>query len=104
MTVHMRARRKKPVTVSLSEELIELVDQVSKELKETRSGIIEGWLLASARQHTEAKLAREYEEYVNRRSSQERSEDEALAQAMGQAARRIDYDNQARKPRGRRKR
>ena len=96
----MRTRRKR-VTVSLSDELLTEIDRWSRELRETRSGLMEEWLRRGARAAAEEKLNREIERYYRTRTAAQRREDEAIATATSRWAKQIDYDAPSPGPRSR---
>ena len=90
------------VSVTLSGDLLELVDRDARRLNETRSGVIEQWLrraaVATAHKELEAATAAYY---LSLREA-ERADDEALARGLSKAARRVSYEKGGR-PRRRRR-
>src|SRR5579872_5335433 len=92
-TFRMR-RLRKHVSVSLPGELLEAIDSAARELRETRSALMEEWLRLGARARRQDTLDDEVEAYYRERTESERREDEELAKASAGFARALDYDGQ----------
>lgn len=78
------------VTVSLPVDLVELIDRSSRELKETRSALVEEWLRHGAAAHDRRALDAEIRAYYGSLTGAERREDEAIGKASSRAARALD--------------
>jgi hypothetical protein len=93
---------KTKVSLTLSADLLELVDRDARQRNETRSGVIEQWLrraaVATARRELEDATAA----YYRSLRETERNENEALARGLSKATRRVSYDEGLRRPRRRR--
>lgn len=99
----MNTAAKLKVSLSLSVEILALVDRTARRGNDTRSGVIERWLRRAASAATEQELAEATAAYYRSLRGEERDEDEALARGLSEAARRISYDD-ASAPRRRRAR
>lgn len=96
----MRNRMKRPrtrVTVSLPADLVDLIDRTSRELKETRSALVEEWLRQGASSRAQCALEAEITDYYSRQSAIERADDVAIARAAGRAAARLTLDEPQRR-------
>jgi hypothetical protein len=93
---------KRKVSLTLSADVLVLVDRDARRRNDTRSGVIEHWLRLAAN----AALADEVEEataaYYLALRGDERAADEKLSQALSSASRRVSYDDVVR-PRRRRR-
>jgi metal-responsive CopG/Arc/MetJ family transcriptional regulator len=82
---------KAKVSVTLSADLLALIDRDVRRRKDTRSGVIEQWLrraaTASIAQEIEAATAAYYQSLRDN----ERTEDEAISRALSKAAKRVSY-------------
>ncbi len=93
--------RKLKVSVTLSADVLALVDRDARRRSETRSGVIEQWLRRVASATIEKEIEHETAAYYEALRGSERVEDEALARGLSEAARRVSYDAAA--PRRRRR-
>ncbi len=100
----MTSSPKLKVSVTLSADILELVDRDARRRSDTRSGVIEQWL----RRAVSASVAKEIDDataaYYLALRSDERAEDTELARGLSKAARRVSYDDDARARRGKRAR
>lgn len=97
MTAH-----KLKVSLTLSADLLELVDRDARRRNDTRSGVVEQWLRRAANATTEKEVEDATAAYYLSLRGDERTESEALARGLSKAARRGSYDDAARPPRRRR--
>jgi len=81
------------VSLTLSEDVVALVDRNAKQHKGTRSAVVESWLRRAAT----AEIARDIEDataaYYESLRSDQREDDESLSKALSSAARRVSYDD-----------
>ncbi|HEY8072467.1 MAG TPA: ribbon-helix-helix protein, CopG family [Labilithrix sp.] len=96
----MTAKRK--VSLTISADLLELVDRDARRRNDTRSGVVEQWLRRAASATVEKEIAEATAAYYQSLRGSERAEDEALARALSKAAQRVAVDDGAR-PRHRRR-
>jgi predicted transcriptional regulator len=89
------------LSVTLSADVLALVDRDARRLGETRSGIIEQWLRQAAAGTVEREIEQATVAYYRSLRNDERKEDEAISKALTRAARRVSYDEGV-TPRGRR--
>ena len=99
----MTAARKLKVSVTLSADVLKLVDRDARRHKDTRSGVIEQWLRRAASATTERDIEDATAAYYLSLRREDRTEDESVSRAMSSAARRVSLDDapRARAPRGR---
>lgn len=97
----MTSARKLKVSITLSADLVALVDRDAHRTHDTRSGVVEQWLRRAATATAEKDLEEATAAYYLSLRGDERSEDEALSRALSTAARRLSYDD-APRPRRRR--
>ena len=90
------------VSVTLSAELVALVDRDARRRKDTRSGVIEQWLRRAANASAEQEVVDATAAYYRSLRGEDRIEDESLSRALSDAARRVSYGEGARRQRGRR--
>ena len=81
------------VTVSLPADLVDLIDRSSRELKETRSALVEEWLRHGASSYAQRELDAEITRYY----AQQSAEDTALSRAASRAAARLTIDEPRRR-------
>jgi metal-responsive CopG/Arc/MetJ family transcriptional regulator len=91
----MTTARKLKVSVTLSGDLVDLVDRAAARKQGTRSGVIEEWLRRAAIAGNEKDLESATTAYYLSLRADQRSEDEAIARSMSTAARRVSYDRDA---------
>lgn len=89
------------LSVTLSADVLALVDQDAHRLGETRSGVIEKWLRRAAAGNVEREIEQATEAYYRSLRGEERKEGDALSKALSRAARRVSYDESV-EPSGRR--
>ncbi len=80
------------VSLTLSADLVALVDRDAKRLNDTRSGVVEQWLRRAARTAVEKEIEAATAAYYRSLRGDELAEDEALARALSAATRRVSYD------------
>jgi len=89
----MTAAAKRKVSLSLSADVLALVDRTARRGNDTRSGVIERWLRRAATATAEQELAEATAAYYRSLRSDERDDDEALSRGLSDAARRVSYDD-----------
>ena len=89
----MTAAAKLKVSLTLSADLVALVDRDARRRKASRSGVIEQWLRRAANAAVEQELADATAAYYRSLREEDRAEDEALARGLSDAARRVSYDD-----------
>jgi hypothetical protein len=94
------AKVKVKVSLTLSADLIALVDRDARRGKGSRSGVIEQWLRRAANANVEQEIDDATAAYYRSLRGEGRTEDESLARALSDAARRVAHDDDA-APRGR---
>lgn len=99
----MTAAAKLKVSLSLSAEVLALVDRTARRGNDTRSGVIERWLRRAATAAVEQEIAEATAAYYRSLRGDELAYDEALSRGLSDAARRVSYDD-APAPRARRAR
>jgi hypothetical protein len=80
------------LSVTLSADLLVLVDRDAHRLGETRSGIIEQWLRRAAAGTVEREIEQATVAYYRSLREDERREGDAISKALSRAARRVSYD------------
>jgi hypothetical protein len=80
------------VSVTLSADLVALVDRDAERRRDTRSGVVEKWLRRAANANVEQEIADATAAYYRSLRGEERSDDEALSRGLSAAARRVSYD------------
>jgi len=88
----MQSRRVK-ISVSLPRDLVARIDRTARVEARSRSRVLEGWLLATARQSAAREVEAATVEYYESLTATERREDAALAAASSAAARRLRIDD-----------
>lgn len=83
---------KTKVSVSLSRELLEEIDEEAKQTSRSRSQIFEVWLRLAARHRAAAKLERDTLAYYASRTAEQETEEDALSRASLRAARKREID------------
>ena len=98
----MTAAAKLKVSLTLSADILTLVDRDARSRRSTRSGVVEQWLRRAAT----AKVAQDIESataaYYASLREEERDEDTAMARALSLAARRVVHDGSPKRRRRRR--
>jgi metal-responsive CopG/Arc/MetJ family transcriptional regulator len=88
----MTTARKVKVSVTLSRDLVELIDLEAAGFA-NRSAVVERWLRRAARAKVARDVDRATEEYYESLTTAERAEDEALGRGLSRAARNVRYDD-----------
>jgi hypothetical protein len=90
--IHMIVAAKVKVSLTLSADVVALVDRDARRRKDTRSGVVEQWL----RRAVNASVVQEIEDataaYYRSLRGEERAEDVAMSRALSNSARRVLYD------------
>lgn len=94
--------RKLKVSLTISADLLELVDRDARRRNDTRSGVVEHWLRRAANATVEKEIEDATTAYYQSLRRDDRAEDEAIARGLSAAARHVAYDDAAR-PRRRRR-
>lgn len=81
------------VSLTLSADLVALVDRDAERRHDTRSGVVEQWLRRAANARAEQEITEATAAYYRSLRVEERTEDEALAHALSDAVRRVSYDD-----------
>jgi metal-responsive CopG/Arc/MetJ family transcriptional regulator len=87
----MQSRRVK-ISVSLPRDLVARMDRTARAEARTRSRVLEGWLLATARESAAREVEAATVEYYESLTASDRREDAAMAAASSAAARRLLVD------------
>jgi hypothetical protein len=88
----MTAARKLKVSLTLSADVLALVDRDAVQRGATRSSVVEHWLRRAANSAHERAIEDATVAYYRSLDRDERAEEEALARSLSVAARRIAYD------------
>ncbi|HMJ50525.1 MAG TPA: ribbon-helix-helix protein, CopG family [Polyangiaceae bacterium] len=88
----MTKAAKLKLSVTLSADVLALVDRDARRLGETRSGIIEQWLRRAAAGNVEREIEQATAAYYRSLRGDEQTEGEAISKALSRAARRVSYD------------
>ena len=96
----MTATAKLKVSLSLSADLVALVDRDARRGKGSRSGVIERWLRRAASSNLEHEIDDATAAYYRSLRGEDRTEDESLSRSLSDAARRVAFHD-ASAPRGR---
>jgi hypothetical protein len=102
--IGMTTAAKLKVSLSLSADVLALVDRTARRGNDTRSGVIEQWLRRAATAAAEQELTEATAAYYRSLRGDERDDDEALSRGLSEAARRVSYDDAPTAPRRRRAR
>jgi metal-responsive CopG/Arc/MetJ family transcriptional regulator len=84
---------KTKISITLSSDLLSRIDEAAHRARESRSAVIENWLRRAARTRATEMLREQTIEYYDSITPEERAEDEAVARATAEHARRIRYDD-----------
>ena len=90
----MSAAPKVKLSITLSKDLVGRIDRFAAGRGATRSAVVERWLLRAERLETARAIEQATIDYYENLDQQARGDDEALAQASSQAARRIRVDQE----------
>lgn len=88
----MATANKLKVSLTLSAEVVALIDRDARQRKDTRSGVVEQWLRRAANAEAGQKIEAATAAYYAGLRTEERAEDEVLARALSASARRVSYD------------
>src|SRR5688572_4061722 len=92
----MTTVRKLKVSLTLSADLVALIDRDANNRNDTRSGIVEEWLRRAASATAETAIEDATAAYYLGLRGAARSEADHLSHGLSKAARRVSYDNEAR--------
>ena len=99
----MTAAAKLKVSLTLSADLVALVDRDARRGRGSRSGVIEQWLRRAANASVKQEIADSTAAYYRSLRGEDRAENESMSRSLSDAARRVaDGDGSA--PRRRRAR
>jgi hypothetical protein len=90
--IRMTTAAKLKVSLTLSADLVALVDRDARRLNDTRSGVVEQWLRRAASASTVQEIQDATVAYYRSLRGEERAEDEELSRALSSSARRVSYD------------
>jgi len=88
----MTKANKLKVSLTLSADVVALVDRDARRRNDTRSGVVEQWLRRAAAANVERGIEEATAVYYQSLRDAERQDDEALSKALSAAARRVAYD------------
>jgi hypothetical protein len=94
----MTAAAKLKVSLTLSADLIALVDRDARRGKGSRSGVIEQWLRRAANANVEQEIDDATAAYYRSLRGEDRTRDESLSRSLSDAARRVAYDDHSAPP------
>ncbi|HEX8791477.1 MAG TPA: ribbon-helix-helix protein, CopG family [Polyangiaceae bacterium] len=97
----MTAAAKLKVSLTLSADLVALVDRDARRNRSTRSGVIETWLRRAATASARREIEEATAAYYLALRAEPDDEEEVLSKALSSAAKRVRYDD-APRTRGRR--
>jgi metal-responsive CopG/Arc/MetJ family transcriptional regulator len=89
---------KSKVSLTISTDLLQLVDREAKRVGRTRSSVFEQFVRGGARRASERSLDEMTADYYASLSADERDENEKIARASSRAAKAITYDAPVRRP------
>jgi metal-responsive CopG/Arc/MetJ family transcriptional regulator len=89
----MTATAKLKVSLTLSADLVALVDRDARRGKGSRSGVIEQWLRRAASSNLAHEIDDATAAYYRSLRGEDRTEDESLSRSLSDAARRVAYDD-----------
>jgi metal-responsive CopG/Arc/MetJ family transcriptional regulator len=89
----MTATAKLKVSLTLSADLLALVDRDARRGNGTRSGVIEQWLRRAASSNLEHEIDQATAAYYRSLRGDDRTEDESLSRSLSDAARRVTFDD-----------
>jgi metal-responsive CopG/Arc/MetJ family transcriptional regulator len=91
--IGMKSAAKLKVSLTLSADLLALVDRDARRRQDTRSGVVEQWLRRAAAAHVEREIEEATATYYRSLRGDESAEEETLSKALSVAARRVSYDD-----------
>jgi len=80
------------VSLTLSQDLVVLIDRDARRTGSTRSGIVEDWLRSSASRAAERSIDDATAAYYASLRGEARADDDAISKAMARSATKIAYD------------
>ncbi|MDB4962130.1 MAG: hypothetical protein JWP01_2129 [Myxococcales bacterium] len=86
------------VSVTLSKDLVRIIDRDARRTGSSRSGVIEEWLYATASRAAEQTIDQATTAYYATLRGESLDEDNAIALGMARAARAVTYDPPRRRP------
>lgn len=89
----MTTATKLKVSLTLSADVVALVDRDARRRKDSRSGVVEQWLRRAAAANVEREIEEATAAYYRSLRDDEHAQDEALSKALSAAARRVSYDD-----------
>jgi hypothetical protein len=90
----MTAAAKLKVSLTLSADLVALVDRHARRGDGSRSGVVEHWLRRAANASVEQEIDDATASYYRSLRGADRAEDEPLSRSLSDAARRVAYDEE----------
>ena len=84
---------KSKVSLSLSTDVLDVIDADVKAQGSTRSAIVEQWLRRAATQRAIHQVNEATVAYYKSMSAKDRAEDEAISRAFSKASKRVSYDD-----------
>jgi hypothetical protein len=91
----MTSAAKLKVSLTLSADLVALVDRHARRGDGSRSGVIEQWLRRAANASVEQEIDDATATYYRSLHGEDRAEDESLSRSLSGAARRVAYDEES---------
>src|SRR5688500_8675886 len=89
----MSIARKLKVSLTLSADLLALIDRVARDGNDTRSGVVEQWLRRAVSATTEQEIEDATAAYYAGLRAGERKDEDRLAHGLSRASRRVSYDD-----------
>lgn len=80
------------VSLTLSADLVVLIDRNARRTGSTRSGVVEDWLRSSASRAAESTIDEATATYYASLRGEARADDDAISKAMSRSATKIAYD------------
>ena len=91
----MTAAAKLKVSLTLSADLVALVDRHARRGDGSRSGVVEQWLRRAASASVEHEIDDATASYYRSLRGEDRTGDEPLSRSLSDAARRVAYDEES---------
>jgi metal-responsive CopG/Arc/MetJ family transcriptional regulator len=91
----MTAAAKLKVSLTLSADLVALVDRHARRGDGSRSGVVEQWLRRAATASAEQEIDAATASYYRSLRGEDHTKDEALSRTLSNAARRVAYDEES---------
>jgi metal-responsive CopG/Arc/MetJ family transcriptional regulator len=79
-------------SLSLPEDLLGEIDAEAEQTRRSRSQIVEVWLRLASRRRAAAKLDRDTRAYYEKRTAEQRADDDEWTELAGREARDLEYD------------